>query len=129
MDEQQSTQSQTSDTSGQATNTAIQATVQTVDAAALAASQIAQVTGIASLEQAAQMILELERRITMLEPLIPAFRDLVLHVEQAASIAAESLPSGFVDRVESFFAKHFPMHAAPVQTDAAPVQTDAAKTE
>lgn len=119
MDEQQSTQSPTNDTNGQATNTVIQATEQTVDAAALAASQIAQVTGIASLEQAAQMILALEERVKALEPLVPAFQNLVLHVEQAASIAAESLPSEFVDRVESFFAKHFPMHAAPAQTDAA----------
>lgn len=91
-----------------------------LDAAALAAQSIAAASGLTSLESIASFMMQLHSRVQALEnaaPQMQAFADLAMK-------AAESIPEGFVERVEGFFGRHFPAHAAP----AAPA-TDAAKTE
>jgi hypothetical protein len=89
---------------------------QTIDAAAVAAKSIADATGLQGAEAAALALQNIVSRVAQLEAVLPNvqaayddLRALAAHVEQA-------LPHGFVDRVEGFFARHFPAHAAPAVT-------------
>lgn len=78
----------------------------TLDAASLAADAIAKASGIASLEQAASVITALESRLKVVEGALPEVLTLFGEIKNV-------IPQSFVTRVEDFFARHFPMHAAP----------------
>jgi hypothetical protein len=86
----------------------------------MAAQAIAGVSGLNSLEAIATFLLSLHSRVQALEQAAPAVQSAV----DAASAVVASIPEGFVERVEGFFGRHFPSHAAPAAS-----MTDAAKTE
>lgn len=90
---------------------------QMVDAAALAASSIAKASGLDSLEAIAMMLTQIGTRLDALEADKPGLQALQQTVNEI-SAAVQAVPSDFVERVEGFFGKHFPQHAAPVNTDA-----------
>lgn len=115
--EQQSTQSQTG-----APNVSqmVNEGEHVLDAAAMAAQAIASASGLTSLEAIASFITQLHSRVQALESAAPQLQA----AADAATQVVSSIPEGFVERVEGFFGRHYPSHAAP----AAPA-TDAAKTE
>lgn len=83
-------------------------TEQVVNAAGLAAEAIASASGITSLEAVASELMALKSRVAELEGLAPMVDDIINTIPK--SFVSDI--GGFVDRVEGFFAKHFPMHAA-----------------
>lgn len=91
-----------------------------LDAASLAAKSIADASGLQSLESLATFIMSLHSRVQALESAAPALQQ----AADAAMTVAASIPDGFIERIEGFFGKHFPAHAAP----AAPAE-NAAKSE
>ena len=91
-----------------------------LDAAAMAAQAIASASGLNSLEAIASFIMQLHSRVQALESAAPQLQS----AADAATQVVSSIPEGFVERVEGFFGRHYPSHAASV----APA-TDAAKTE
>lgn len=91
-----------------------------LDAATMAAQTIAEASGLGSLESIASFLMQLHRRVQTLESAAPQLQA----AADAATQVVSSIPEGFVERVEGFFGRHYPSHAAP----AAPA-TDAAKTE
>lgn len=104
--EQQSTQSQTG-----APNVSqmVSEGEHVLDAAAMAAQAIASASGLTSLEAIASFIMQLHSRVQALENAAPQLQA----VADAATQVVSSIPEGFVERVEGFFGRHFPAHAAP----------------
>ena len=90
---------------------------QMVDAAALAASSIAKASGLDSLEAIATMLTQIGTRLDALEANKPGLQALQQTVNEIGAVV-QAIPSDFIERVEGFFSKHFPQHAAPVNTDA-----------
>lgn len=118
--EQTSSQAQASTQSPINVSTALQTGEQVLDSATIAAQAIAGVSGLNSLEAIATFLLSLHSRVQALEQAAPAVQSAV----DAASAVVASIPEGFVERVEGFFGRHFPSHAAPAAS-----VTDATKTE
>ena len=93
--------------------TGIAQTETVVDAAALAAKSIAEASGLTNLEAIATMVTQLDSRLGQLEQAAPAVQALYDDVKTALAGIQNVLPEGFVERVEGFFGRHFPQHAAP----------------
>lgn len=95
-----------------------------LDSAALAAKGIADVAGLQDGEAMAAQLLNAIERIKQLEAALPLLNDAFEAGKRAVTAVESELPDGFVSRVEGFFTRHFPMHAAPAAT-----ADSAAKTE
>lgn len=91
---------------------------QMVDAAGLAAESIAKASGLTSLEAIASALVQIGSRLAALEADKPGLEAMQQTVNEIGA-AVQAIPSDFIERVEGFFGKHFPQHAAPVNTDAA----------
>lgn len=95
-----------------------------MDSAALAAKGIADAAGLQDGEAMAVQLNDAIARIKQLEAALPLLSDAFEAGKRAVSAVESELPVGFVSRVEGFFTRHFPMHAAPAVT-----VDSAAKTE